>query len=146
MREVIPRAADWPSMDPDRLRLALAQLPARLREACKLFHELTGLTAVVGIQGPSPLDDGESSIQPPIHPNCSARVGSLVALPCNEAWQRHIAKSLRSRRPDSHLCQLGLLCACVPIHFGDKLVGVAKVVTDSRTSAAEFSAATATLA
>jgi AraC-like DNA-binding protein len=41
---------------------------------------------------------------------------------------------------------LGLRCSCIPIYLGDALVGVAKVVVDSGTSADAFSSATATLA
>jgi hypothetical protein len=41
----------------------------------------------------------------------------------------------------THTCPIGLRCTCVPIHFGDQLVGGAKLVVDSRRSDAEFSRA-----
>ena len=133
-------------MDSYRLKLALAQLPTRLRRACKLFRELTGLTAVISFRSSARGLKDAGGMRPPVHPLCAALIRTKAEAPCDEQWQAHIRQSLRSRRSHSHTCPLGLLCACVPIFLGETLVGVAKVVVDSDTSRVAFSAATATLA
>ena len=132
--------------DPGRLRLALARLPACLRRACKAFHELTGLTAVVSLRNFTSPVEGETRIPPPIHTRCATRIAGEVELPCREHWESHIEECERSPNSHSHRCPLDLLCACVPIYLGNVLVGMTKVVVDSRTSDTTFSAATATLA
>jgi AraC-like DNA-binding protein len=133
-------------MDPRRLELALAQLPARLRRARRVFRDLTGLTAVTSVRSAAPELSDELPLSPPMHPRCVEQIRTVGDAPCDEQWDFHVRSSLRSRRSHSHTCPLGLRCSCVPIYLGEALVGVAKVVVDSDTSADAFSSATATLA
>jgi AraC-like DNA-binding protein len=138
--------SNMPGLDPRRLRLALAQLPARLRRARKLFRDLTGFTAVTSLQSAIPKLGRPQSLRPPVHPRCVEQIRKVDDAPCDEQWDSHIRFSLRSRRSHSHTCPLALRCSCVPIYLGEALVGVAKVVVDGSTSADAFSSATATLA
>jgi AraC-like DNA-binding protein len=133
-------------MDPRRLQLALAQLPARLRRARGVFRDLTGLTAVTSLRSASPAVGDALPLWPPAHPRCVEQIRTVGDARCDEQWDFHIRSSLRSRRSHSHTCPLGLRCSCVPIYLGEALVGVAKVVADSGTSVDAFSSATATLA
>jgi len=133
-------------MDPRRLKLALAQLPARLRRARRVFRDLTGLIAVMALRSAAPELADASPLSPPVHPRCVEQLRTVRDAPCDEQWDSHIRSSLRSRRSHSHTCPLGLRCACVPIYLGENLVGVAKVVVDGGTSADAFSSATGTLA
>ena len=138
--------SELPGVDPRRLRLALAQFPARLRRTRKHFRDLTGLTAVTSLRSAFSDPDGSQPNRPPVHPLCIERIQSSADAPCGEEWAAHVRSTLRSRRGHSHTCPLGLRCSCVPIYVGESLVGVAKVVADNRTSADEFASATATLA
>lgn len=135
-----------PGMDQRRLKLALAQLPARLHRARRIFRDLTGLTAVTSLRSAAPELGDALPLWPPAHPRCVEQIRTIGDAPCDEQWDSHIRSSLRSRRSHSHTCPLGLRCSCVPIYLGSALVGVAKVVVDSGTSADAFSSATATLA
>jgi AraC-like DNA-binding protein len=135
-----------PGMDPRRLKLALAQLPARLRRARRVFRDLTGLTAVTSLRSAAPELGDALALWPPVHPRCVEQIHTVGDAPCDEQWDFHIRSSLRSRRSHSHTCPLGLRCSCVPIYLGEDLVGVAKVAADGGTSADAFSSATATLA
>jgi len=133
-------------MDPRRLEMALAQLPARLKRACEIFRELTGLTAVTSLRSAASQLGDAQPLRPPVHPRCVEQIRRVSDAPCDEQWGSHISSSLRSRRSHSHTCPLGLRCSCVPIYLGEALVGVAKVVVDDGTSPDTFSSATATLA
>jgi AraC-like DNA-binding protein len=141
---------DWtdglPGMDPRRLELVLARLPARLRRARRVFRDLTGFTAVTSVRSAAPQLGDALPLWPPVHPQCVEQMRTVRDPPCHEQWDFHVCSSLRSRRSHSHTCPLGLRCSCVPIYLGDALVGVAKVVVDGGTSADAFSSATATLA
>jgi AraC-like DNA-binding protein len=133
-------------MDPRQLKLALAQLPARLRRARRIFRDLTGLTAVTSLLRVAPELGDAPPLWAPVHPHCVEQIRTVGDAPCNEQWEFHIRSSLRSRRSHSHTCPLGLRCSCVPIYLGKSLVGVAKVVVDGGMPADAFSSATATLA
>ena len=89
--------SEWPETDPHRLTLALAQLPTRLRRACKLFRELTGLTAVISFRSAAQPSEDPGAMLPPVHPLCVAQIHTDVEAPCDEEWQSHIRLSLRSR-------------------------------------------------
>ena len=47
----------------------------------------------------------------------------------------------RTRGTQRHVCPLGLRCSCVPIFFGETLVGTAKVVAGPETTDRRFSVA-----
>jgi AraC-like DNA-binding protein len=133
-------------MNPRRMKLALAQLPARLRRARLTFRDLTGLNAVTSLRSAAAEPGDALPLRPPVHPRCVEQIRTAGDAPCDEQWDFHIRSSLRSRSSHSHTCPLGLRCSCVPIYLGDDLVGVAKVVVDSGAPADAFSSATATLA
>lgn len=134
------RSGGGSAVEPDpantrTFRIALARLPGRLRQATRLFHELTGLAAVTSIRSAS-VDTGKAGqIAPPVHPRC-ASVLRVAAdhVPCEEEWRRHLSTGQRSRAVQSHVCSLGLRCSCVPIFFGGTLVGVAKLVVGPETA------------
>jgi len=133
-------------VEPRRLKLALAQLPARLQRARSVFHNLTGLTAVTGLRSAAPQHGDALPLSPPVHPLCVEQIRRADDPPCDAQWAFHIRSSLRSRQSHSHTCPLGLRCSCVPIYLGEDLVGVAKLVVDRRMSSDAFSSATGTLA
>jgi AraC-like DNA-binding protein len=137
--------AEASSVDTLRLRLALARLPGSMRKALRLFRQLTGFSAATSVT--STIDDrGEPrEIAPPVHPRCGRLARTIRHLPCKGQWRMHVRRSRAARRAHSHTCPVGLLCSCVPIFFGEALVGVAKLVVDSGTPRKEFSAATRVL-
>ena len=124
------------------LRVALAQLPGRLRGAMRLFHDLTGLAAVASIMAPVEDQRGPGAIAPPVHPRCASLLRTTTQeAPCEGEWRKHVRIGVRSRRIQRHVCPLGLRCSCVPIFYGNTLVGIAKFVagpqaTDRRVSLA----------
>jgi AraC-like DNA-binding protein len=137
---------ELPVIDPRRLKLALAQLPARLRRALGFFRNITGFTAVASLRSAAAEVGDGLPLWPPVHPRCVEQLHTVGEAPCDEQWDYHVRSSLRSRRSHSHTCPLGLRCSCVPIYLGEALVGVAKLVVNSGTSADAFSSAKATLA
>lgn len=124
-----PHPADRADMTPQELRLALARLPGQVREATRLFRELTGFAAVTSFR--STVTDllGSSVIAPPMHPLCASRQRGGQGEPCEGEWQRHLQSSLHSRAVQRHVCSLGLCCSCIPIYYRTTLLGVAKCVT-----------------
>ena len=128
--------------DARKRRLALAQLPARMRRAIRLFRQLTGLTAVTSLR--TAMDDGDetTAISPPVHPRCASQLGKAKSdAPCEEQWQLHLQTGRRTHRAQTHICPLGLRCSCVPISYGESLVGIAKVVAGPATTDRRFSLA-----
>ncbi len=77
-----------------------------------------------------------------MHPLCASRlrVGEGDGH-CEEQWQKHVERSVRSPSVQSHVCRLGLRCSCLPIYYGATLLGVAKCVTDPATDRRQFSSA-----
>lgn len=123
-------------------RLALAQLPARMRRAIRLFRALTGLSAVTSLRTSFDDDPGTNAIAPPVHPRCASLLRkTTIDAPCAEQRQWHLRTGRRTRAAHSHLCPIGLRCSCVPILYGEKLIGIAKVVADGKTTAHRFSVA-----
>jgi len=114
-------------------QLAIVQLPGRLRRALKRFRKMTGLTAVASVTTSWPEAGTPVALSPPVHPRCAKKLASIPNAPCGEQWLIHVRSSRRSLRTHSHTCPIGLHCSCVPIHFGDQLVGVAKLVVDAGT-------------
>jgi AraC-like DNA-binding protein len=123
-------------------RLALSRLPGLVRDATRLFNELTRFTAVAGFGSLVVPGDGGPGITPPVHPLCIERLRAAPReAPCEQQWQAHLERSLRSRAVQSHVCPLGLRCACIPIYYRERLAGVAKCVTHRGTDRRRFSAA-----
>lgn len=120
--------------DEPGLRIALAQLPARLRRAIRLFHDLTGLSAVTSIRVAITDQKGPPAIVPPVHPRCAALLRTRNDAPCDEEWRRHLRIGRRSREVQNHVCSLGLRCSCIPILYGETLVGIAKFVAGPETT------------
>ena len=128
--------------DARQLRLALAQLPIRMRGALRLFGELTGLSAVASLRAAVEEPGGTGGITPPVHPRCASQLQKTkLDAPCEEQWRRHLRSGLRSRAPQRHVCPLGLRCSCVPIHYGETLVGTAKLVAGPETTDRRFALA-----
>jgi AraC-like DNA-binding protein len=126
-------------------QLAFVQLRGRLRRALKNFRGITGMTAVSSLAPYLPAPRSPVPLSPPIHPECARKLRSVRRSPCSDQWVLHLRSSRRSSRPYRHVCPIGMHCSCVPIHFDGSLVGVAKVVADSRTSVSAFGAATGVL-
>jgi AraC-like DNA-binding protein len=121
-------------------QLALVRLPARMRRALRLFRRLTGHTAVASLATSLPEPEAPVALSPPVHPRCARELRSLRNAPCGEQWSIHLSTLRRSSKMHVHTCPIGLLCSCVPIHFGGRLVGVAKVVGDGGKPDAAFQA------
>lgn len=86
-----------------------------------------------------------SALSPPVHPQCAKSLRSIPAPPCGDQWSIHVSAGRRSSRMHVHTCPIGLRCACAPIHFGGRLVGVAKVVVDTGTPDAAFKTSSSVL-
>jgi AraC-like DNA-binding protein len=147
---VSPRAAGRTSRAPSTqprsdLELGMIRLPGRMRRALGLFRNITGLTAVTGLAAPPGNSEVPPSLSPPVHPRCAKRLRSGRTAPCRKQWIIHLRSSRRSPSVHSHICPIGLRCSCVPIQFDGHLIGVAKLVVGSETSARRFSAATSVL-
>ena len=126
-------------VDSAELKLALAQLPGRLREAAEAFRELTGFTAVTSFRGPGTRPGSTAAISPPMHPLCASRLRSTrAAPPCEGQWQEHLQAAAQDRSAQDHVCPLGLRCSCVPIYYGEALAGVAKCVAGPGTTDRQF--------
>jgi AraC-like DNA-binding protein len=123
------------------VRLALVQLPGRMRRALRTFRKITGLTAVTSLATSIPGLGMPMAASPPVHPACARRLRTVSRTPCSEQWSMHVRSGHRAQRAHSHTCPIGMRCSCVPIHFGGHLVGVAKLVADSGKSDSAFSAA-----
>lgn len=119
------------------LAVALVQRPG-----LGTFRKITGLTAAASLAMSLPESGNPSALSPPVHPRCARRLRGVRTAPCRKQWLIHVRSSRRSPDVLSHSCPLGLRCSCVPIRFDDRLVGMAKLVADSETSDAAFSAAT----
>ena len=116
-----------------------------MRRALRLFRKMTGFTAVTSVATSWPEPGAPVALSPPVHPRCAKRLRSIPDAPCGEQWLIHVRASHRSLRARSHTCPIGLRCSCVPIHFGDQLVGVAKLVVNDDTSDAAFTTALSVL-
>lgn len=128
--------------DGRRLRIALAQFPARMGRAIRLFRQLTGFTAVTSLRAAMDDPSGTDGITPPVHPRCAMQLRrTKLEAPCEEQWQWHLQTGLRTHSAHSHVCPLGLRCSCVPIFYGKTLVGTAKVVAGPETTESQFSLA-----
>lgn len=125
-----------------QLRLALAQLPARMRGALRLFRELTEFTAVTSLGAWDAARGAPGAIAPPVHPQCALQIRKAKAAPpCEEQWRWHVRTGRRTHGTQRHVCPLGLRCSCVPILYGETLVGTAKVVAGPETTDRRFSIA-----
>jgi AraC-like DNA-binding protein len=103
-----------------------------MRRAIRLFRDLTGLTAVTSVRA-ADADRDPCGIAPPVHPRCAGlRPAPAEKLPCEAEWQKHLRAGLRTRVVQRHVCPLDLRCACVPIHYRETLVGIAKFVAGPR--------------
>jgi AraC-like DNA-binding protein len=109
-----------------------------MRRALKLFRKITGRTAVASVATSAPARGEASALSPPVHPRCAKSLRLIPAPPCGEHWSIHLRAGRRSSRMHVHTCPIGLRCSCVPIHFGGRLVGVAKLVVDAGTPDAAF--------
>ena len=127
------------------MQLALVQLPGRMRRAVRLFHKITGLTAVTSLVTSFPEAEDPLALSPPVHPQCAKRLRSIPDPPCAEQWRIHVRSTHRSRRTHSHTCSIGLRCSCVPVQLGDQIVGIAKLVVDSGTPEHELESAVSVL-
>jgi len=116
-----------------------------MRRALKLFRKITGMTAVTSLATSLPAPGKSFALTPPVHPRCAKKLRSIPNAPCGEQWLIHVRSGRRSRRTHTHTCPIGLRCSCVPIHFGDQLVGVAKLVVDSDTSESALKSAVSVL-
>lgn len=124
------------------LRLALAQLPPRMRRAIRLFRGLTGFSAVASLRTAVEDPPGRDAIAPSMHPRCSSLLRRTESgAPCEEQWQRHLRAGPRSEPVQSHVCPLGLRCSCVPIFYGETLIGIAKLVVGPEATDRRFSLA-----
>ena len=132
----------WPT---PASQLALVQLPGRMRRALRLFRKITGLTAVTSIATSMPEPATRFALSPPVHPRCARRLRSIPGAPCGAQWLIHVRSSRRSPRTRSHTCPIGMRCSCVPVYFGDLLVGVAKLVVDADTPEPTFKSALSVL-
>ena len=116
-----------------------------MRRELRHFRKLTGLTAVTSLATPLPASEDSPALWPQVHPRCARRVRSVRAAPCGEHWPAHVQAGRQSPSVDSHTCPLGLRCSCVPIQFGGRLIGVAKLVVGPETSDQAVAAATGVL-
>jgi len=121
------------------------QLPVRIRRALTLFRKITGLTAVTSLATSLPQPATLVVLSPPIHPRCAKKLRSIANTPCGEQWLIHVQASRRSQRTHTHTCPIDLRCSCVPIHLGNQLVGVAKLVVDPDTPVATLTTAISVL-
>jgi AraC-like DNA-binding protein len=121
--------------------LMLVQLQARMRQELRHFRKITGLIAVTSLANSLPESGTQFLLAPPVHPQCARRIRRLRRTPCGDQWLAHVRNSRRSPRARSHECPIGMRCACVPIHFGDHLVGVGKLVAAPTTPDSAFAAA-----
>lgn len=122
--------------------LALIQLPGRLRRALETFRRISGHTAVTSLATQPPEPGKPVVLAPPVHPQCARRLRQVHSAPCASEWLIHLRKSRRSLQAVSHVCPIGLRCCCVPVRFDSRLVGVAKLVVDSKMSDAAFAGTT----
>ena len=114
-------------------QLALVQLAGRMRRSLRRFRKITGLTAVTSVATSWPERGTPFDLSPPVHPRCAKKLRSIPNAPCGEQWSIHVRSSRRTSWSHSHICPIGMRCSCVPIHFGGRLVGVAKLVVDADT-------------
>lgn len=112
-----------------------------MRRRLRLFRKITGMKAVTTLATSLPEPSKQFAFSPPVHPQCARRLRTVRTVPCGDQWLIHVKSSRDSERAHSHTCPIGLRCACVPIHFGGHLVGVAKLVADPAATDASFSAA-----
>lgn len=126
-------------------QLALVRLPGRMRRALRLFRRITGLTAVSSIATSLPEPGAPFALSPPVHPCCARKLRSVSSAPCGAEWLIHVRSGRRTSLTRSHTCPIGMRCSCVPIHFGDQVVGVAKLVVDFGTPEPTFKSALSVL-
>ncbi len=136
----MPQASPGPTSP-----LILVQLQSRMRGELRHFRKITGLTAVTSLASSLPESGTQFLLAPPVHSQCARRIRRLRSTPCGDQWLAHVRSSRRSPRARSHECPIGMRCACVPIHFGDHLVGVAKLVATPTTFDSDFAAAMSVL-
>lgn len=127
------------------LQRALVELPSTLHRSLKVFRRATGISAVTSLATIVPDADGPLVLSPPVHPRCARRLRSVAVAPCAEQWRIHTRSLRRSPPTDMHTCPIGLRCSCVPIHFEDRLVGVAKLVVDPAKSELDIRTASSLL-
>ena len=123
------------------LQIALIQLPTRLRRRLEIFRRITGMNAVTSVATIVPDSGAPAVLSPPVHPRCARRLRSVPDAPCAEQWRIHTRSMSRSGRTTTHTCPVGLRCSCVPIHFRERLIGVAKLVVDAATPDPAFKTA-----
>lgn len=121
-----------------QFELVLARLPQCLQEVSRRFHQATGMSVVAAIRSGLGEASAPTVVVPPMHPVCAKFAGGDAdALPCAHEWAEHVRVGLEKRRRQ-HLCKFGLLCACVPVLFGGRLVGLCKLVAGRDASDQEF--------
>src|SRR5262245_38273269 len=130
-----------PAPDVTWSRLALVQLPVRMRRTLGFFRKVTGLTAVTSIATSFPQPGRKVALSPPVHPQCARRLRSTGSAPYSEQWLIRLGSGRRSAGSRGPICPMGTRCSCVPIHLGNQLVGVVKLVADSEMSDTTFSSA-----
>jgi len=85
---------------------------------------------------------GVDAIAPAMHPRCASLLRKTKSdAPCEEQWQWHLRAGPRSKPVQSHTCPLGLRCSCVPIFYGETLIGIAKIVAGPDATDRRFSLA-----
>ena len=130
-----------PAPDVTWSKLALVRLPVRMRRALRFFRKVTGLTAVTSIATAFPQPRRKVSLSPPVHPQCARRLRSTGSTPYSEQWLVHLGPGRRFAGSRGPICPLGTRCSCVPVHLGNQLVGVVKLIADSEIPDTTFSSA-----
>src|SRR5262245_22973035 len=130
-----------PAPDVTWSRLALVQLPVRMRRALRFFRKVTGLTAVTSIATSFPPPGKKVALSPPVHPQCARRLRSTGSTPYSQQWELHLGPGRRTAGSRGPICPMGTRCSCVPIHLGNQLVGVVKLVADAEVPDTTFSSA-----
>jgi AraC-like DNA-binding protein len=126
-------------------KLALAQLPFRMRSALRVFRKVTGMTAVTSIATSFPQPGTAVALSSPVPPQCDTWLRSASSASPSEQWLIPLRSSRRSASDHSQSCPIGIRCSCVPIHLGGQLVGVAKLVADPGTADSTFATAISVL-
>lgn len=128
------------------LHLVVAQLSHRLQRALRRFERLTDFSAVAAVGANGSDSRLAGPLCPPVHPECAKLAGRAGReLPCPGEWRRRMSAGRRARRCKATVCPLGLRCVCVPIRFGDHLLGLGKFVAGGHVPEEEFARATGVL-
>jgi AraC-like DNA-binding protein len=129
-----PRRRSW--RKPEKVHAHEGDLAALLaRTVGEAFGQLSKLAWVIIPVNPEELAEHEDTPKHTDHPACAEYADTPY---CRESWELHLAEIQHHPETHWHLCELGRLCAIVPVTWQGCCLAVVKLASADSMAKADF--------